>query len=150
MSELIIFGAKYLVFAVVALAVLVVLADTARRKRVALIALFALPLGYSLVRLVGVFYSHHQPFAELGFEPLVPHEIDNSFPSDHTFAAGAFASLALLSSRTLGLMLWGLALLVALSRVVAGLHWPEDVFVAAIIALLSVLLADIVVRKPPH
>lgn len=147
MTALAIFGAKYLVFVVAALAALIVWRDQKSRTRIALIALMALPLGYILVRVVGMFFGHHQPFAELGFEPLVPHDIDNSFPSDHTFVAGAFASLALLSSRRAGLVLWLMALLVGLSRVAAGLHWPEDVFAAALIALVSVLAVDIAVRK---
>ena len=138
MEPLIIFGATYLVFIIAAVAVVGIFLHTERRLRIFYIALVALPLAYALARVAGMFYSHHQPFAELGFEPLIPHEVDNSFPSDHVVLSGAFASLAFLADRRLGLALWALALLVGLCRMLAGLHWGVDVAVAALVAAAAV------------
>jgi undecaprenyl-diphosphatase len=134
MTPLIIFGAKYLFIAVALAAAAVIFFDKERRMRIGLVALVSLPLAYALARLAGMFYSHAQPFAVQGFEPLVPHEIDNSFPSDHTLVAGVFASAAFLSDRRLGLFLWAFALLVGLSRMLAGLHWGVDVLASAALA----------------
>jgi undecaprenyl-diphosphatase len=147
MTPLIIFGAKYL-FVLVALAgVGVVFRKKEQRLRLGLVALIALPIAYALARLVGVVFTHPQPFAVEGFEPLVPHEIDNSFPSDHVALAGVFASVAFLADRRTGLALWALTLLVGLSRMLAGLHWGVDIVMAAALAVLVVAVTHRLVEK---
>ncbi len=145
MTELIIFGANYLV-AIIMLGGAVTLAFAGeRRRRLTYVLAIALPLGYALARLAGLFFAHNQPFAVEGFEPLVPHAVDNSFPSDHVALGGIFSSLAFLADRRVGLVLWALTLLVGLSRMLAGLHYGVDVLTAAILALGTVFLARKVV-----
>ncbi len=141
MDSLIIFGAKYLIYVIVVVAVAVVLFDKERRLKLGVLALLALALGYALARLSGLFFSHHQPFAEQGFMPLIPHAVDNAFPSDHTLISGVFASVAFLSDRRVGLSLWVLTLLVGLARMLAGLHYGIDVLVAAALSALAVWVA---------
>ena len=58
-----------------------------------------------------------------------------SFPSGHTLHAVAFTLVATHYYPALGLVLWPFAILVALSRVVLGLHYPSDVLAATVIAL---------------
>ena len=145
MTELIIFGAKYAV-AVVMLGGTVTLAFAGeRRRRLTYVLAIALPLGYALARVAGLFFAHNQPFAVDGFEPLIPHTIDNSFPSDHVLIGGVFASLAFLADRKVGLVLWALTLLVGLSRMLAGLHYGIDILAAALLALCAVFVARKVV-----
>jgi undecaprenyl-diphosphatase len=146
MDGLIIFGTKYLVYVIVLVAVVHVLLNKERRAELGVVALLALALGYALARLAGFLFSHHQPFAEQGFEPLVPHAIDNSFPSDHTLISGVFASVAFLADRRVGLALWALTLLVGLSRMLAGLHYSVDIFAAAVLAVAAVWVAGKALR----
>src|SRR3989344_3320827 len=127
MTPFIIFVAKYLIAAIAGAAAAVVVADKERRIKIVYAALIALPLGYALARLAGLFFAHNQPFAVEGFEPLIPHAIDNSFPSDHVVLGGIFASLAFLVDRKVGLVLWAFTLLVGLSRMLAWLHYGVDV-----------------------
>lgn len=56
-----------------------------------------------------------------------------SFPSGHTLHAVSFTWVALHYYPALALLLIPFALLVALSRVVLGLHYPSDVLVGAMI-----------------
>lgn len=58
-----------------------------------------------------------------------------SFPSGHTLHAVLFTSLAIGSFPILGWILLPFALLVSLSRVILGLHYPTDVVVGAAIGL---------------
>lgn len=71
--------------------------------------------------------------------------LDNfSFPSGHTLHAFAFTLVALAYFPALAWVLVPFTLLIAVSRVVLGLHYPTDVFVGAVlgtlIAAVSMLL----------
>jgi len=145
MTPFIIFGAKYLVAAIMLCGAVALAFAGERRRRFTYVLAIALPLGYALARLAGLFFAHNQPFAVEGFEPLVPHAVDNSFPSDHVLIGGVFASLAFLADRKVGLVLWALTLLVGLSRMLAGLHWGVDIAAAALLALVAVFVAHKVV-----
>lgn len=73
---------------------------------------------------------------------LVPHGADSSFPSGHAITAGAFAGGMLHApSRSARRSFTILAVLVGVSRLVAGVHWPSDVFPSL---LLGALLARLV------
>jgi len=58
-----------------------------------------------------------------------------SFPSGHTLHAFAFALLLSSFHPALAPLLWGYAAVVALARVVLGLHFPSDVVVGALIGI---------------
>lgn len=106
-------------------------------KRLLVLMLFSLPLAYFVARVMGMFYFHEQPFAVYEFEPLWPHMIDNSFPSDHVALGGALATSVLFFRQHLGLLLWLLVASVGLLRVVAGLHYPIDIVGGAIAGTLA-------------
>lgn len=78
----------------------------------------------------------------------------SSFPSGHTLAVAAFATAAALcmsrirpASRNLALSLAFLWItLIALSRLVLGVHWPTDVLVAACIGAFLPLAMSVVIE----
>jgi undecaprenyl-diphosphatase len=76
---------------------------------------------------------------------LVARSTDPSFPSDHAVMAGAVAAGILLANRTLGLVTAALAVLMAVTRVYVGAHFPLDVAVGlavgAVVAVGSYLIA---------
>lgn len=67
-----------------------------------------------------------------------------SFPSGHTLHAVCFCIVFTYIESTLVLLVLPFALLVALSRVVLGLHYPSDVaagaFIGSIVAVISITL----------
>ena len=85
-----------------------------------------------------------RPFETAGFDPTVPALDKYSFPSGHTLHALSFALVICAHYAFLGWLLFPFAALVALSRVVLGLHFPTDVVagaaLGATIAGLSSLL----------
>ena len=144
---LIITGAKYLVaLPVVVLAIYFFFIPAAQRKRFVFLVALSLLLAYIFARIAGLFYQHIQPFALEGFEPLIPHAVDNAFPSDHVVLTGALATVAFLYSRWLGVGLWALALGIGLARVWAGLHYPVDILAGAVLSVIAVSLAVFVMR----
>lgn len=64
-----------------------------------------------------------------------------SFPSGHTLHAVAFSVIAVFYYPVLFVVVVPFAFMVALSRVVLGLHYPSDVLVGALIGLVLSLLS---------
>lgn len=60
-----------------------------------------------------------------------------SFPSGHTLHSVACSVILTVYYPMLGLIVWPLTLLIAVSRVVLGLHYPSDVIVGALIGAVT-------------
>ena len=60
--------------------------------------------------------------------------------------AATVASIVFVYNRTLGACLWVLAVLVGISRVMAGVHHIVDIFAAALIAVIAVAVVEYAVR----
>lgn len=69
-----------------------------------------------------------RPYEALHFTPLFPKDtVGQSMPSRHCFSAAAIAVAAFAVWPGLGWAAAGLALLIAASRVLCGVHYPSDV-----------------------
>ncbi|MEL7059891.1 MAG: phosphatase PAP2 family protein [Acidobacteriota bacterium] len=80
-------------------------------------------------------------FADGTFQMTVAPLDKYSFPSGHTLHAVSFAVLVTAYFPALGWVLIPFALLVAMSRVVLGLHYPTDVVAGAALGLTLALLS---------
>ena len=69
-----------------------------------------------------------RPYEALGFAPLFPKDtVGKSMPSRHSFSAAVIAAAAWAVWPPLGAAGAVLALLIALTRVLSGVHYPSDV-----------------------
>ena len=140
MNLFFILAAKYLYLVPVAiLGVYFLLQERGAWKRM---VFFAIPAGLfalSLGTLANHLYFDPRPFVALHFTPLVPHVPDNGFPSDHTLLVSAVAMIGTLWNRRLGMVLWILAILVAIGRVYVGLHHVLDVIASMVFAVIATL-----------
>ncbi len=104
--------------------------------RMAVVALSGLALyKYLKSRLI-----RERPYvAHLGIVQGTPALDRYSFPSGHTLHAVSFTSIAVYEFPGLSTVLVPFAMLIGLSRVVLGLHYPTDVIAGALLgALLAV------------
>jgi undecaprenyl-diphosphatase len=91
-------------------------------------------------KLAGIFYTNHQPFAELAnVNQLIEKSIGNSFPSDHTILFFSVCFSFWLVQKKQGSLWLVLAVGVAISRIGVGVHYPFDVIAGAFLAVVSAL-----------
>ncbi|WP_261313273.1 phosphatase PAP2 family protein [Limosilactobacillus panis] len=85
-------------------------------------------VGFVLVSLARNFLNVPRPYEQWTLCPLISREkTGDSFPSRHVFSAMTIAMVAYRVWWPLGIFLVFLTVLLALIRVVGGVHYPKDV-----------------------
>ena len=108
-----------------------------------LAATVALILGFILEHVL----DRPRPFIALGFTPLFPHANDSSLPSDHTLIGVALVGPLLWRALRVGTLLVLWALVVGVARVAAGVHYPSDILLSALLALCLDALLVLILRR---
>ncbi len=97
--------------------------------------------GFFLLSLGRSLYNRPRPYQTWEIQPLIKKEsLGKSFPSRHVFSATAIAMFALLLNPWLGGALLFLAAILAILRVLGGVHYPSDVLAGYVIGILVGLL----------
>ena len=118
-------------------------------KRACLSALLSAGLALALNQTITHYvWERPRPFAA---HPGTVHlfaggSLDPSFPSDHAAAAFAIAIAVLFYSRPAGMAFGVVAVAIAVSRVVEGLHYPSDVLAGAVVGGLAAVLVTQLAR----
>lgn len=144
------FFAQYAVFIPVAVVALIWLVGPSFRSRAERHAAFAAGVATVLallcVQVIDHIYDRTRPFVHHAHHLLIAHGKDASFPSDHTSGAFAIAFALLLFGRAaLGWCALAIGVLIALARVMVGVHYPSDVLGGVLVGALAAL----VVWSPP-
>jgi undecaprenyl-diphosphatase len=120
-----------------------------QRKEILKMSVFALvsaSLATVFTALIRVFYFHPRPFAlsaealakaDFSINQLISHAPTASFPSAHTAFFFALATGIFLFNKRLSILFFIAAFLIAISRVIGGIHWPFDIIAGAIVGIVS-------------
>lgn len=150
-DALIVFAATWLFYLLLLVALVwMVQGDASHTRetlRVLFVTIIALIVAEAISWTTSLFWFRERPFTRLHFTPLVwmpPHW--KSFPSDHTTIGLTIACTFLFLHNPLAPFLLVAASLVAVARVIAGVHYPSDVLAGAVLAgvvsFLTVLLTQ--------
>jgi undecaprenyl-diphosphatase len=108
-------------------------------------------LAIEAAQVISGFWDRPRPYEAHAAHVFVSMSPDPSFPSDHATVAFAMAVSIVLRNRRLGLVTVAMAIAVALSRVVVGVHYPSDVLAGAVLgSAAAVLLWAPPIRRPLH
>lgn len=140
LDMIMIFFAEYFVFILALIMIILWFVKKNKKNREMLFTAFsAFVLGEVLNRVAGLLVFHIQPFATLSeVNQLIEKGIDNSFPSNHaTLAFSVLTTYFLYNKNYKGLIALLIAIVVSISRIYVGVHYPIDILVGALIGTFS-------------
>lgn len=119
------------------------------QKKIALRATLAGLLAWQVIcNLIGHFYFRPRPFTELPLREFLFHRPSYSFPSDHAAFLFALAySFYLSGKKKTGFWLFGMAVLISITRIIVGFHYPLDILAGWGIGLFSAWVLYLI-RRP--
>ena len=117
--------------------------------RSSLIAAASAALGYAVVTVSRKLFNYPRPYEVYDFYIVKPREKQGeSFPSRHCYSAFVITTLSWLVSPVVSAALLLLAVLIAVTRVLLGIHFVRDVLcggaMGVIFGVLGVLLANLI------
>ena len=110
-----------------------------RWKHACLAALTSAALALLVNQVIAHAWARERPFSAHpdATHLFAPPTLDPSFPSDHASAAFAIAVALLFFSRRVGAVFLAAAVVISVSRVALGLHYPSDVLAGALVGTLA-------------
>jgi undecaprenyl-diphosphatase len=78
-----------------------------------------------------------RPFVDNNVNILIEHSSSASFPSGHSSFFFAISAVVYSYNKRAGIILFLASILVAISRVFVGVHWPADVMAGALVGIIS-------------
>ncbi|WP_027937513.1 undecaprenyl-diphosphatase [Anaeroarcus burkinensis] len=105
-----------------------------RRTAIDIVTMTIIDMLLSFV--IGYVYPEARPFVGHNVNQLIQHVPNSSFPSNHALGTMAIALGLIAPYRTCGIVFACLAIVVGVSRVYVGVHYPIDILGGFALALL--------------
>ena len=110
-------------------------AERRKRREAALTALFSVAICSCLSFLIGKVWARPRPFTQdAAIWNFTAHKANASFPSNHTMNAAAVSMVLLRMGMPGAVFMTGLAVVLAFSRMYAGIHYLTDLIGAVLLA----------------
>lgn len=137
-----IYGAKYLYIMVLAIAGLSFLQmKRKKQKELFVLAVVSFPIVLLVSKIGAYLYFNPRPFVVEHFTPLLAHDPDNGFPSDHTLLLSSVTMLFAIYQRKISYLLFTLTIVVGFSRIYVGIHHAVDIVGSIFMSVTTVTLS---------
>ncbi|MEH7612003.1 undecaprenyl-diphosphatase [Gottfriedia acidiceleris] len=134
LDNVMIFLSKSAILIVIALLAYLWIQKGNERKYTAFYIVLTLILALGGNFIIHQFYYHARPFVNHHVTKLITHSSDSSFVSDHGTLVFSTALILLFRKDRLGLISLVWAILIGISRIFVGVHYPFDIIGAFILA----------------
>jgi membrane-associated phospholipid phosphatase len=92
--------------------------------------------GFVFVSIFRALAGEERPYEKYNFEPVIPKDTKkHSFPSRHVFSAAVIAGTWIVFFPAVGAGLIAITALIAILRVICGLHYIHDVVAGGLMGL---------------
>ena len=136
LSAVAIFCAHYLPFLTAFLSVFLILSHESRAARF-IVVYGGIAVAMVVLLALQIIIGRQRPFeAVSGVKSLIGWPLGASFPSGHAMFFSALASGMYVGNKELGLLFACLALVIGVSRIAVGVHWPTDIIAGLILGWL--------------
>lgn len=127
LDQLMIFGAKYLVFFTAFLMLFLFFYSQGKEKKAPVLAVLSTLLAIIIIQIIHLVTYEPRPFVTYPLDTLITHPSTASFPSTHSSIMAALAfPYFFYKSKYLPLFLFFM-LWVGFARIFAGVHYPLDI-----------------------
>lgn len=94
-------------------------------------------VSFIIVSLIRKWIDFPRPYEVLDIDPIIKKETKgNSFPSRHVFSVFIIAMTLYYIMPSISLLLMFIGFIIAVTRVVGGVHFPRDVIAGALIGIV--------------
>lgn len=107
------------------------------------IVFFSLALSHLLVRIIKKVVCRLRPYVNSNVKYMTPLLKDYSFPSGHSASSFALATSLGILIPILSPYLYFMAILVCISRIYLGHHYPTDTIIGATIGYISAIIVSL-------
>lgn len=140
LDNIMLFSSRYLpyIFALTIVAIYligIVKGDINYRKMAVSTIVFTI-INLIISFVIGIFYYSPRPFVHNKVNLMYSHVADTSFPSDHATASMSIALGFGMFNKFIGCIFTILSIIIGVSRVYVGHHYPSDVIGAYIIVIV--------------
>lgn len=111
-------------------------------RKQALYAFGSALLAMGINQLIGLMWYRNRPYIDHHVQQLVSVTDDASFPSDHAAGSFSIAGMILVQRSIGGIILTVMAMILSLSRVYVGVHYPSDLLGGMVVGLLSSMVIN--------
>lgn len=149
LDDLAIFFARYFEYFLLFFLLLILLKNFNKyREMVVCSVLSALVSRFVIATLIRILWFRPRPFVNNAVNLLITYPSDKaSFPSGHASFYFALSTVIFLYNKKLGIFFYISTLLITLSRVFIGIHWPSDILAGALIGILTGWVGYMVYKK---
>ncbi len=148
-DAIIVFCAKYLPYIMVAsLSLFFIFSkDRKRELKMILCAIASAVLARLVItEIIRYFYPVGRPFVVYQFTPLL-YDFASSFPSGHAAFFSALAMAIFFFHKKWGIAYFLGAIIISISRIMAGIHWPMDILGGLVAGIGSAALVHFLIKK---
>ena len=147
LDDLMIFGARYLILLTFLIIFILIFKGNTAEKKAFLLTILALPVATLIIMGIHLFLFEPRPFVTFHFTPLYPFNPDASFPSRHASFMSIIAFSYLYYKSKWSALFLILMLLVGISRIYVGVHYPIDILGGIIVGVVSLIITKFVLKS---